>query len=164
MQFQKRHRKPNRLKKYDYSQNGSYFLTICSYERQYLFWEKESALYPHKDQRLSKIGRIVESSILNIEKHYPNIRVDNYVIMPNHVHMILTIQRSIDFKMICSSATNVSNVLNKFKGYASKKAGMTIWQKSYHDHIIRNEKDYLKIWEYIDNNPYRWKEDCLFCL
>ncbi|MEE1172227.1 MAG: transposase [Ruminococcus sp.] len=164
MQFQKRHRKPNRLKKYDYSQNGSYFLTICSYERQYLFWEKESTLYPHKDQKLSEIGRIVESSILNIEKHYQNIRVDNYVIMPNHVHMILTIQRSIDFKMICSSATNVSNVINKFKGYASKKAGMTIWQKSYHDHIIRNEKDYLKIWEYIDNNPYRWKEDCLFCL
>lgn len=163
MKIQKRHRKPNRLKDYDYSNNGSYFLTICSCKRQYLFWEKDSALYPFQAQKLSRIGNIVESGILNIDKHYTNVHIDNYVIMPNHVHLILTIQNGIE-KNDSVYATDVSNVIKQFKGYASKRAGAIIWQKSYHDHVIRNEKDYLKIWEYIENNPYRWKEDCLFCL
>ena len=157
-----RRRKPNRLKYYDYSQNGSYFLTICSYNKQYLFWEEDSAIFPFQVQKLSKIGNIVESGILNIDKHYPNVYVDNYVIMPNHVHLILTIQNSIDKNDLINS-TDVSNVIKQFKGYASKKAGRVIWQKSFYDHVIRNEEDYLKIWEYIDNNPYRWKEDSLYC-
>ncbi|WP_295632444.1 transposase [uncultured Intestinimonas sp.] len=79
--------------------------------------------------------------------------------MPNHVHMILVLT-SQGGRTLC--APTVSRVIKQFKGVVTKRAGLPLWQKSFHDHIIRNEADYLRIWQYIDTNPLKWREDC-FC-
>ncbi|MBQ1256702.1 MAG: transposase, partial [Clostridia bacterium] len=84
--------------------------------------------------------------------------VDDFVIMPNHVHILLRFQKT-DADPINRSA---STVIQQMKGYATKMAGVSLWQKSFHDHIVRGEHDYLKIMEYIENNPVQWKEDCYY--
>jgi len=85
--------------------------------------------------------------------------VDKYVIMPNHIHLILLIS---DDHGRAMRAPTISTVVNQLKGYVSKQIGYSIWQKLFHDHIIRNNADYLDIWKYIDENPVRWHEDCFY--
>ena len=80
--------------------------------------------------------------------------------MPNHVHLLLQINTDPDGRAML--APTVSRVVQQLKGVVTKQIGHSIWQKLFHDHVIRNEKDYLKIWEYIDNNPARWQEDCFY--
>ena len=79
--------------------------------------------------------------------------------MPNHIHILLRIDR--DGRPMV--APTISRIVKQMKGYVTKNVGYQIWQKLFHDHIIRDEKDYLKIAEYIENNPYKWKEDCFYC-
>ena len=79
------------------------------------------------------------------------IKLDKLVIMPNHIHMILIIDKE--------TSVTVSRVIKQFKEYITKQIGESIWQKSYYDHIIRNEKDYLRIWKYIDENILKWSLD-----
>lgn len=152
-------RKQNRLKNYDYSNNGAYFITICTQNKQSVFWKVGATNGRLRDgDLLSEYGRIVENAILNIPKYYKTITVEKYVIMPNHIHMILLIQ--------CNGSAmhspTVSTVIQQFKGHITKQIKRSIWQKSFHDHIIRNEQDYNKIWEYIDNNPKSWCDDCFY--
>ncbi len=102
---------------------------------------------------------ICDKYINNINIKYENIKVDKYVIMPNHIHMIIFINGT----MKASSPTeNISTIIRSFKTMVKKKAGYSIWQRSYHDHIIRGENDYRKIWEYIDTNVIKWKLDCFY--
>ena len=88
--------------------------------------------------------------------------VDNYVIMPNHIHMIVLMQEKdrmhslID--VLCALKSRTTKMANALDG----TTGRRIWQRSFHDHIIRDEKDYLKIWQYIDENPIRWEWDCFY--
>lgn len=103
---------------------------------------------------LSLWGQITEKSIKEIPVHYRGIEVDHYAIMPNHVHLLLVIKEE---------TVPIGTVVNQLKGIVSKRIGQSIWQKLYHDHIIRGEKDYKKIWEYIDNNPLKWQLDCYYC-
>ena len=85
-------RKPNRLKEYDYSSPGAYFITICTNDRRNLFWENVGASIARpQDVRLSEYGKIVDSAIRNIPVHYPAITVDSYTVMPNHIHLLLQI-------------------------------------------------------------------------
>ncbi len=93
-----------------------------------------------------------------IENRYAWAIAENYVIMPNHVHILLRLEKSDENLKIRS----VSTVIQQMKGYATKSAGFGLWQKSFHDHVVRGEHDYLKIMEYIENNPIRWKEDCYY--
>lgn len=155
-------RKNMRLKDYDYSQNGAYFVTTCVKAKHEILWAPVGARIarPHSTSNLSNIGRIIETAILSIPEIYPNIILDKYVIMPNHIHMILLI----DNGRAMRAPTPISTVINQFKGYATKQIGYSIWQKLYHDHIIRSEDDYQKIWQYIDENPVKWTEDCYFSL
>lgn len=91
------------------------------------------------------------------------ISVDHYVVMPNHVHLILVITAGhigTDGRTVC--APTVSRVVRGWKAAVTKQIGVSIWQKSFHDHIIRNETDYLRIWNYIDTNPAKWREDCYY--
>ena len=135
-------RKANRLAYYDYSQPNAYFVTICAKDRKPLFWQNVGASIARPQEVvLSEYGRIVDDAIQRIPAHYTAVSVDNYVIMPNHI----------------------STVVQQLKGYITKQIGFSIWQKLFHDHVIRNDADYAKIWAYIDNNPVRWKEDCFFC-
>ena len=161
-------RKPTRLKYYDYSNSGYYFVTICTHNKHKILCEiVGEGLDPAKIQ-LSLFGKIAEHELLNIEKHYTNIKIDKYVIMPNHIHLILIITERINpFPTI---RYDVSNVIGKYKAAVTRNVGnafmhserLKIWQTSFHDHIIRDEKDYLKIWNYIDTNPQKWEEDCFF--
>lgn len=158
MEFPKR--KPNRLKAYDYSQNGAYFVTVCTKDRKNLFWNVGEAIsLPKNNIPLSEYGKIAEHVIRSISKHYIGVEVSQYVIMPNHIHFILILKGD-DGQMI--SAPTVSTIIGQAKRYISKQIGLPIWQKSFHDRIIRNEKEYQKIWEYLETNPLKWEEDCFY--
>ena len=151
-------RKPNRL---DYSQPNAYFITICTKNKEMLFWENVGASIARpEDVRLSKYGKIVVEAIEKISKIYPVITVDNYVVMPNHIHLLLQIHSDSSGRAML--APTISIVIQQMKGYATKKIGRSIWQKLFHDHVIRDEKGYLKIWNYIEGNPSKWEEDCFY--
>ena len=154
-------RKPNRLKDYDYSENGAYFITVCTKEKACLFWNVgASTARPDGMVTLSAAGKTVEAAILNIPKVYSCVSVDKYAVMPNHIHMLLSIQACDGRAM---PAPTISVVVQQMKGHVSKQLGKSIWQKLFHDHVVRNEMDYQKIWQYIDTNPMRRKNDCFYC-
>jgi len=158
-------RKPNRLKEYDYSAAGAYFITICTKNRQKLFWDNAAGL---PCIHLSPIGKIVRQQIQDIESHYSNVKIDKYIIMPNHIHMIISISERIN--PFPTASSDIPNIVGKFKAAVSRAVGKAlmpsetpeIWQRSFHDHIIRNQKDYDEIWQYIDTNPAKWKNDCFY--
>lgn len=152
-------RKQLRLIEYDYSQNGAYFVTVSTKNRQYYFGEvtvgcdAHIAPYVH----LSPYGEIVKKYIENINRCYQNISLDNYVIMPNHIHLLLIIDGG---PMKASAPTeSIINVIRSLKILATKTCGITLWQRSYHEHVIRNEQDYQQIWKYINENPLKWELD-----
>jgi len=151
-------RKDTRLKGHDYSQAGYYFVTICVKDSHELLWG-EAPVGAHSVRPLSHIGETAKKGIENISQIYDTIDVDKYTIMPNHLHMILRIKAS--GRTLCAPTT-VSNVVKQYKEYITKQIGFSIWQKSFHDHIIRTEAEYQKIWQYIDQNPARWADDCYF--
>jgi len=156
-------RKNIRLQGYDYSGAGYYFVTFCIKDGHALLWQP-----PHVGARiarprpsnappqLSDVGIIVETAIENIPATYSNVEIDKYVIMPNHIHLIVVIQENHGRAM---RAPTIAQIINQMKGYASKQIGYSIWQKSYHDHILRDEAEYRRVWQYIDQNPATWTED-----
>ena len=161
-------RKEIRLKEYDYSANGAYFVTVCTKDKKHLFWDKEKMRLKKKnrvgadnirpeDIDLSRTGEIVKEAIENIPIKYENIKLDSFVIMPNHIHIIIFIENPGSGRMI--SAPTRSVVIGQMKRYASKTAGFGIWQKSFYDHIIRNYRDYEEKQNYILSNPGKWVED-----
>ena len=158
-------RKPNRLPEFDYSTPGAYFLTVCTEGRKNLLSTivGGGALDAPK-LRLTKIGQVVQKHILSGNR-IPGVTVDKYVIMPNHVHMILRVDtQAFDGTPRASSPTNavIPRFVSAWKRFCHRDIGQTIFQRSYHDHVVRGDADYLEIWEYIENNPLRWKEDCFY--
>ena len=158
-------RKNIRLEGYDYSQAGCYFVTICVKGGHELLWEQ--ALVGARIARpLSSIGEAAKRAIENISVAYQAVHVDKYTIMPNHIHMILCLKNNECIteknpgRALC--APTISTVINQFKGSVTKQIGFSIWQKSYHDRIIRDESEYQKIWQYIDQNPAHWQDDCYY--
>lgn len=152
-------RKKNRLKGYDYSQPNYYHITVCAKNKECLFWDCRGEYYsPEKcNYTLSDIGKNVKTAIDNIPKKYKMILVDKYVIMPNHIHMLLIIKADECGRVIL--APTISTVIMQMKSYVTKTIGRQIWQKSFYDEIIRNQKEYENIWKYIDSNPLKWNED-----
>ena len=159
-------RKQNRLKDHDYSSPGCYFVTICTHEKHHLLWENVGSvgadIIRPKTPRLSRYGRIVEHAIQGIPGHYRNVKLEKYVVMPNHVHLLLRIKEP-DGRMISAPTKGLPTIVGQMKRVAAKDAGIDLWQKGYHDHVIRNDADYLRIWHYIDTNPAKWREDCYYC-
>lgn len=155
-------RKQNRLSGYDYSQNGAYFVTICAQNREALFSSIVGGGFPVPivSVELTAKGGIVEQFIGGIPQKYPCVNAEKYVIMPNHIHVLL---------LICGTGNpspTVGTVIGWFKYQTTKQInllrgtpGDKLWQRSYHDHIIRDEQDYREIWQYIDENPLKWEED-----
>ena len=144
-------RKPNRLKNYDYSSQGAYFITICTLDRKCILSRivgGDALIAPQTN--LTHFGEIAREYIESM----PGI--DKYVIMPNHIHLLI----AIDGPMKASAPTiSVPNLIRSFKVLVSKEIGQSIWQRSYHDHIIRDEEDYLNHLQYIENNPAKWSKD-----
>lgn len=164
-------RKHPRLKEYDYSQNGCYFVTICVKNRAPLLGAipvgRDDHIPPSID--LSAIGLIADRFIQSISTTYKNFTIDKYVIMPNHIHLLITIaNQSKEIGEIKSSPvieanrTKIQTVIRSFKTMLSKQIGHSIWQDSFYDHVIRDEADCQSTWDYIDNNPGKWQEDELF--
>ena len=148
-------RKPIRIENYDYSTPGAYFITICTANREKIFWEGVGAdIIRPQNIPLSPIGKIAEQGILQMTDHYKNVTVDKYCVMPNHIHLILCIESDIDGRMV--SAPTVSTVVGSMKRGVSRQIGRPIWQKSCYDHGIRNQQDYDEIWQYIENNPLKY--------
>ena len=151
-------RKNIRLNDYNYSSNGAYFITICTKNKENLHSKKVAAnsVRPLEQLPLSKIGIVIENEIYKLNTVYENIKVDKYQIMPNHIHLIIFIYEDSNGRTQC--APTISRIIKQFKGSITKQIGFSIWQKSFYDRVIRNEKEYQSVWNYIHNNPLKYLE------
>ena len=151
-------RKNIRLHNYNYSYNGAYFITICTKNKENLLWKNVGAncVRPLDQLPLSKIGIVIENEIYTLNTVYENIKVDKYQIMPNHIHLIIFIYE--DSNGRTQFAPTISRIIKQFKGSITKQIEFSIWQKSFYDRIIRNEKEYQEVWNYIHNNPLKYLE------
>ncbi len=153
-------RKNPRLKNYDYSLNGCYFVTFCVKDRKQIFGEirKSDNEFCQPIVALSDKGKIVDKYINSISKVYKNVFVDNYVIMPDHVHLLISIEQpySNESNNQSDKKISVSTIIKSTKSLISKELNDSIWQKSFFDEIIDNEKAYEKATQYIDDNPVSW--------
>ena len=143
-------RKKIRLNNYDYTEENIYFITICVKNRL----ENLGKIEEDNEIKLTKEENIVKQHIYIIEELYKNIIIDEYVIMPNHLHILLLIKYK--------NGITISKIIKHFKANISREIGYSIWQKSFYEHIIRNDKEYLNIKEYIKNNIINWKKDEYF--
>ncbi len=156
-------RKPNRLTQFDYSNNGVYFITICTKDKQCILWKTNSVgadIIRPNSRILSEFGEIVYSAILDIEKHYNYVSIEKFVVMPNHIHLLLMIDNG--GRIISAPTKTVSTFVGQLKRSVSKTIGKSIWQKSFYDHVIRDRDDFLVKWKYIDENPLKWHLDKYF--
>ena len=149
-------RKQNRLPEYDYSQNGAYFLTICTHKRKpFLSKISKEEEFPI----LTKEGQIVENVILSVPEKYPAIAIDRYILMPDHIHLLVRVEKGTGNpsptvgKAVAWLKYNATKQINCVHGIIGQKR----FQRSFYDHVIRSEEDYDSIWMYIDNNPLSWK-------
>lgn len=168
---QEKNRKSIRLSEYDYTLPGAYFVTIVTYQRKCILGAIRNG-----EIILSNIGRIVNNTWQEIPIHFPNATVDNYVIMPNHIHGIVNILdtgvgarhasplRGKD--PLGTSPRSLGVIIGSFKSAATKRIHQTeeykkiqVWHRNYYEHVIRDERDYEKIVEYIITNPANWMDD-----
>ncbi|MBQ5777648.1 MAG: transposase, partial [Oscillospiraceae bacterium] len=141
------------------------FVTICTDKRKKVLSKiivGDDALDVPQNI-LTEYGKIADKTLNQMNMFYDYITIEKYVIMPNHIHLILTIENSENGTSRTPSPTNsiVSKFISSFKRFCNREYGERIWQRSFHDHIIRGEKDYKEIWEYIDTNVLKWKDDCM---
>ena len=189
-------RKTIRLQNYDYSQNGAYFVTICTaYKRPLFGVVRRGDPFGRPPVpayvELSETGRIVESYLTEIPSHYPDVHLASYVIMPDHIHMILVLtQTQSQWAGQCPAPTEESDlscrrggtpgppatiekpappcrrggtpgppalpkIINAFKSLTTRKAGTSLWQRGYYEHILRNQQDFDEAAGYIAGNPVR---------
>ena len=140
-----------RLENFDYSTCALYFLTICIRCPEISLWQSVGANIVRP--QLSETGYCVRRALQNISEIYSNVTVTDYCIMPDHIHCILWIHPDDDGRTMF--APTVSRVVKQFKGAVTKQVGFSIWQKSFYDHILRNDKAYQQAVDYIYNNPIR---------
>lgn len=157
-----RHRKSPRLQGYDYSQEGAYFVTVCVQGRLSLF-----GCIEYQSFIASPAGRMVAYWWQQLPHKFPDVQLDGWVVMPNHFHGILCINRH----GIKNAPTSLPDVMRWFKTMTTNAyiRGVNdddlqpfvghLWQRSYHDRIIRDESELNRIRDYVANNPSRWGED-----
>ncbi len=173
--FQNKYRiPPARAKWWDYSKNGTYFVTICTKERGHYFGKIKK-----NEMVLSEIGVIAKTCWQAMPIHFPLIQCDAFVIMPNHMHGILKIdllnsaqtdlsdiKTEYSMKSISPESCSLGAIIRSYKSAVTKEARLMnshfSWQTRFHDHIIRNNESYYKIQEYIINNPATWESDTFF--
>jgi putative transposase len=164
------HRHSIRLQDYDYSQAGAYFITICTHEHKCIFGNITGGV-----MRLSQLGQVVENEWQRTPKLRPYIDLDVFTIMPNHLHGILVItddrrgilphaHQSQQFGKPVSGS--IPMIVRLFKATATlqinqlrKTPRLPVWQRNYHEHVVRDEHDLARIREYIVSNPMKWQID-----
>lgn len=156
-------RKLIRLNGYDYSNAGSYFITICSKDKKPIF-SRIVGVGDLDDLRvcLYRYGEIINNNIEYMNEIYDYIEIDNYVIMPNHIHILISVYSGGMSRSPSPTHEVIPTFVRTLKRFVNKEAGENIFQRSYNDHIIRDERDYLARWKYIDNNPIKWELDDLY--
>jgi len=174
-------RKSPRLIGYDYSKPGAYFVTICVRDRKNLLSKikTHSYLKEYSDNsivgtgvldcpinKLTKYGEIANKHLEHMGGFYEDIKISKYVIMPNHIHILIEIFGSKNSygqpRMSVPTNSKLAQFVSTFKRLCNREYGENIWQGRFHDHIVRGKTDYEKIWYYIDTNVIRWKEDCFY--
>lgn len=171
--MEKRQSRPGRLPHYDYSSVGCYFITFCTRDRECCLSSVGTVTCVGRDDpgtptptatvSLTTYGTALNDLILSISTAYPNVTVQKYAIMPNHVHLLLSIDEPGPGAPGSSRPTQLlPRIMAYLKRTTNCTAGRTLWQSTYYDHIIRDEADYLRIWQYIDTNPAKWAEDCYY--
>ena len=140
-------RKATRIPGYDYSSCNYYFVTICT--------DGKKCIFGSVDQ-LNAFGEIAKEDLQKLPEHYKTVHVDNFIVMPNHIHAIIVTEPE--------NTVSLNYIVGLYKSGVSKKirqkqSNITIWQRSYHDHIIRNQREYEQIWQYVECNAEKWKED-----
>ncbi len=174
MPSEKPQRKPTRLKDFDYSTSGAYFITICTEGRKNLLSRvvgggqplgcQAKRCLPPPEIQLKPCGEIAKEQLLLLEQRHPNISIDQYVIMPNHIHMILILRKDSGG---ASPSPTVSDIICAYKSVTSRLCKKKyfvekIFQRSFYDHIIRDRDDYNTRVKYIHENPVRWYFDELY--
>ena len=175
--FQRRYRiASTRLRDWDYSDNGAYFLTICTAHRQHFFGE-----IINSEMQLSNVGEYANKCWSAIPNHFPFFYLDKFVIMPNHLHGIIVIDKVTDggfpsqtnaddqttktshFRFRNQGRNTISAAVGSFKSavtkYCNENRLQFGWQTRFHDHIVRNSEELYSIRNYIINNPHNWKDD-----
>jgi REP element-mobilizing transposase RayT len=155
-----------RLRGYDYSVPGAYFVTVCAQDRRCLFGEVVDGVMV-----LSLAGLVVDSWWGTVPRRFPGVGLDAYVVMPNHFHGIVVLQTTADGMERAAGDVSLAYVMQWFKSATTKdyRRGVTtdgwqpfrgrLWQRGYHDHIVRDERDLERVRGYIEANPGRWAED-----
>jgi REP element-mobilizing transposase RayT len=136
-------RRAPRIQGFDYTAAGTYFVTVCAATRGAVFGEvTEDAVV-----RLNRVGRCVEQTIQTLPRHH-DVVVDRAVVMPDHVHVILTLP---------GGGRSLPTIVGMFKAAASRESGVRgLWQRGFHDHVIRDDRDLERVRAYVDTNPMRW--------
>ena len=156
-----RERKHPRLKCVDYHENGAYFITICTQDKIKTLSDIDvgRGLAP-ANVHLTRYGVIADNQIRAISQRYPDVHITKYVIMPNHIHILMVIDsaagaspRPTVMDVICTFKSLTTRICNQ-NGHSGK-----LFQTSFYDHIVRTDQDYRDIWTYIDDNPAKWAED-----
>ncbi len=173
-----RHRQSTRLSKFDYSQPGMYFITICTQHHACLFGK-----IANDNMQLYPTGEIAKQCWLDIPQHFSNVTLDVMVVMPNHLHGIITIieapvgavraRHAVPLRALQEDfgrpvPRSIPTIVRSYKSAVTRQInaarstpGQTIWQRNFYEHVIRDEADYVRIAEYVGDNPRRWAEDVL---
>jgi REP element-mobilizing transposase RayT len=174
------HRRSIRLKEYDYSQAGGYFVTVCTHGRDCILGD-----IVEDNVRLNQFGEIVREEWLRTEQIRPEIRIDEFVVMPNHMHGVIIINYVGATRRVVPqngstnrkkgdpsgrpygpAARSIGAIIGQFKSIVTKHINslrktsfIPIWQRNYYEYVIRDEDDLNRIRQYIIDNPIRWDED-----
>jgi REP-associated tyrosine transposase len=157
-------RRSIRLPEYDYSQNGSYFITLCSFNKKIIF-----SKITNSKIILSAVGKIAKDYLEEIPNHFDDVFIEEYIIMPNHIHLIINIVGVQNFEPLRNEyqkiiPKSIGSIIRAYKTTVTiwcRKNGYSNfrWQRNFFEHIIRNEEDHFRIREYIQNNPLQWELD-----
>lgn len=166
---ERHHRRSIRLAGRDYAASGAYFVTICTYDRELLFGHVTGG-----EMHRNTLGNIVAGEWMNTERIRPNVRLDAWVVMPNHLHGIIILRATSQPRnratrgSLASPSQTIGAIVRGFKAAATRQVnayrnwpGVTVWQRNYYEHIIRDEHELDRIRRYIATNPTRWEEDSL---
>jgi putative transposase len=170
---EKHHRRSIRLKGYDYTRSGGYFITICTHQKSCLF-----AAIANKQLVLNRFGHLASECWQAIPQHFPGVELDEFIVMPNHIHGILIMTNNRQAMALPNPYQgkfgkpipgSISIIIGSFKSAVSKQInilrnskGVLVWQRNYYEHIIRDDESLNRIRNYIINNPLAWKNDKLY--
>ncbi|MBE6984716.1 MAG: hypothetical protein E7434_03720 [Ruminococcaceae bacterium] len=159
--MKKNFHKKNRLENYDYSSDGIYFLTVCTEQRKWLLSRIVARGIPDAPAtELTSNGEAAKDAIAFLDKNWDCLSILKFVIMPNHIHLLVRVWGASGMPRATDAV--IPKFVSALKRYTNRQCGQQLWQKSYYDHVIRDETDYLTKATYIENNAAKWAEDEYF--